>query len=289
MFDRDEIFFPDPPRRTKFSYTAALLPLLDLFILVLLGFFAGLLGGMMGIGGSVIMIPVLTLAMKKEYHLAQAAAMVVNVFVAAPAMLRHHRAGAVRWDLLKRMLPFALVAIIIGVILSNYLSDDWLKFGFGLFLIYVIIHNIQRLTTRRTEPVAGEERLGWGMAGSLGAVMGFVAGLLGIGGGGIAVPLLQRLGNFPLRQCIATSSGVMCITAVVGSLVKNLTLTGHLDLHNAPLRIEDSLLLAVCLAPTAIIGGHLGAGLTHSVPLGFVRIVFILLLGITAVKLLGIV
>ena len=87
----------------------------ELLILVVLGLAAGALGGMLGVGGSIVMIPVLTLVMGRNQHLSQATAMIVNVFVAAPALFRHHRANAVRWDVMVRMLPFGFVFIIVGV------------------------------------------------------------------------------------------------------------------------------------------------------------------------------
>ena len=57
------------------------------------GLIAGVLGGMLGVGGSVIMIPGLTLVLGYDQHLYQASAMVANVAGAVPAALRHHRAG----------------------------------------------------------------------------------------------------------------------------------------------------------------------------------------------------
>ena len=74
-----------------------------------------MIGGLVGVGGSIVIIPVLTLLMHTNQHLSQAAAMIINVFVAAPALLAHIRAKAVRWDVVARMLPFGLVFILIGV------------------------------------------------------------------------------------------------------------------------------------------------------------------------------
>ena len=66
-----------------------------------IGLMAGTLGGLLGVGGSVIMIPALTAIFGPEQHLYQAAAMAVNVGVAVPAAWRHHGAGAARRDVLR--------------------------------------------------------------------------------------------------------------------------------------------------------------------------------------------
>lgn len=258
--------------------------------LLLIGLVAGALGGMLGIGGSIILIPALALVQGPNQHLYQAAAMIVNVFVALPAAFHHGRAGAIRWDIAIRMLPFALGCILIGVLLSDQLDARALQQVFGVFLIYVIGFNVVRLIRVRPEPQLHEQRTGWTASGSVGSIMGFLAGLLGIGGGGIAVPLLQRICNLPLRQCIATSSAVMCLTAIVGASLKNYTLSQHPDeqVSSAMLSVLDSLAIAAILIPTAIIGGSIGARLTHVLPLLWIRLAFTLLMSFACGRMLGV-
>ncbi len=268
--------------------------LLQIIFLCAIGLFAGAVGGMIGIGGSVVMIPAMSIILGPNQHLYQAAAMIVNVFVALPATLRHWRAGAVRWDVARRMLPIALVMILIGVGASNLLDGERLRQIFAVFLIYVIGFNIVRMMQKREEPAVGEQRAGWGPSAAVGSIMGFLAGLLGIGGGALAVPLLQRISNLPLRQCIATSSAVMCITAFLGAIARNATIHWHHDERSAAeatdmLAVGDSLLLAGIIIPTAFIGGMIGAGLTHRLPLNGVRLVFVLLMSWAALRMLGIV
>ena len=261
---------------------------LEIAELVLVGLVAGVLGGLLGIGGSIVMIPALGLILGLNQHLAQASAMIVNVFVAIPALLRHRRAGAVRWDVFWRMLPLALLFILIGVETSNQFDGRLLRRVFGVFLLYVIAVNIHRLISRAAEPPVHEQRPGWATSGPVGAIMGFAAGLLGIGGGGIAVPLLQRICNLPLRQCIATSTAVMCITAGIGAARKNLSL-GALTAADGTLlglSADQSLLIAACLAPTALVGGLFGAHLTHALPLKWIRLAFILLMAWASANML---
>jgi hypothetical protein len=92
----------------------------------LTGLAAGTLGGMLGVGGSVIMIPVLVILFGQgdrhagfNQHLYQAAAMIVNLAVLLPATRRHYQAGAIQPMALKRIIPFAAVFILVGVALSN--------------------------------------------------------------------------------------------------------------------------------------------------------------------------
>jgi uncharacterized protein len=263
-------------------YTARV-PLHEILILLALGLAAGALGGLLGIGGSIIMIPILTITLKRNVHLAQAAAMIINVFVSLPAMLQHHRAKAVRWDIFRRMLVPAIVFILIGVESGNAINAEHMKKVFGVFLVYVALENIWRMVHQHPEPEPEVQRDDWWRCGIVGAAMGFFAGLLGVGGGIVAVPLLQKLCRLPLRQCIATTAACMCVSATFGAIRKNLTLpTLGLD----PM---ESLQIAAFLAPTAIIGGLIGGRLLHALPLTAVRVAFILLLVWSSIELLGLV
>jgi len=262
----------------------------ELTRLLALGLFAGTIGGLVGLGGSIIIIPILTLFMHRDQHVSQAAAMLVNIFVALPAALRHHQAEAIRWDVALRMLPFGLVFILLGVELSNRVDGAVLQKIFGGFLLYVILFKLlKRYRNRhvRSEPHA---RVAWVPASAAGGLMGFFAGLLGIGGGPIAVPLLQRICALPLLEGIATSSAVISVTSVVGAARKNAALSHLTDAAGVPLGLHfsDSLWVAACLAPTATIGALFGAGLTHTLPVAWVRAVFLALLGWASLQMLGI-
>ncbi len=256
------------------------------------GLIAGVLGGMLGVGGSVIMIPAMVVLFGQgnrdagfNQHLYQAAAMIINVCVVAPAFLRHRKAGAVRIDAVRIMLPVALVFILLGVAASNLpvfrdgRGPVWLGRVLAVFLVYVIVLNVRRLIQGGREGEV-DPIITRGRAAPVGAIMGFVAGLMGIGGGAIAVPLQQMLLRLPLRQCIANSTAIIVCTAGVGALAKTLTLP-------AGSRATDALLLAGILAPTAIVGGYLGGSLTHKLPVRAVRVAFVLLMVAAAYKMAG--
>ena len=269
-----------------------------------LGLIAGTLGGLLGVGGSVVMIPGLVLLLGRAYgaeqHLYQAAAMVANVAVAVPAALRHRRAGAMMPGVVRWMLPAAVVCVVLGVWLSNLpvfagqRGGIWLGRVLAVFLIYVVVVNVLKLrqTPRDSRDPTGpdasnDEESDDGTVASparstiVGVILGTTAGLLGIGGGAVATPLQQTLMKLPLRRCIANSSAVIACSATLGAIYKNATLSQH-AVTGLPLDWRAGLTLGLLLAPTAWVGGRFGAGLTHRLPLRTVRIVFITLMIVAA-------
>lgn len=268
-----------------------------LAFIVLIGMLAGTLGGLLGVGGSVVMIPGLALLFGtgENQHLYQASAMAVNVAVAIPAARRHHQAGAVVPAVLRWMLPAALIAIVIGVWASNlpiFTGGDggrWLGRVLAMFLGYVIIVNLLKLRKPKAEHDAeslDHARITPPRCGFVGGVMGATAGLMGVGGGALAVPLQHSVAKLPLRNAIANSSLVMVFSAAIGATLKIATLGGHYDSDELSRPAwATALLLAAVLAPTAIIGARLGAKLTHSLPLVYVRVAFVGLMIAAAYKM----
>lgn len=268
-----------------------------LALIAVIGLVAGTLGGLLGVGGSVVMIPALAILFGtgKNQHLYQATAMTANLAVALPAAARHRRAGALTPPVLRWMLPAALLAIVGGVLLSNlpvFRNDTgglWLGRILALFLIYVIVVNVKKLLRTRAQKQADWERpktITPLRSSSVGLIMGTAAGLLGIGGGALAVPLQQTIIKLNLRNAIANSSFVMVFSAAIGAALKLATLNEHYPpVPGQWPAWQNALLLAGILAPTAILGAGLGARLTHTLPLRTVRIAFVLLLITAAYKM----
>ena len=91
---------------------------MDYLILSSLGLVMGFFGGLLGIGGSAIMIPALVLLYSgsENQHLFQASAMICNFFIAAPAVLSHYRAGAIQRPIVIRLIPAASAGMLAGVV-----------------------------------------------------------------------------------------------------------------------------------------------------------------------------
>lgn len=259
----------------------------EIVAIALIGMTAGTFGGLAGVGGSMVMIPGMALVLgypsgdaHVEQHLYMAAAMGVNVLLAVPAAAKHAKEGKLRWDLFRLLLPAMGVTIVLGVLASNLMAGDSLKTLLAAFIILYCGFNLLRVVAKETDFDRDQERATRGRVIFTGASAGLISGLLGLGGGVILVPMLQMLCRVRLRPSIATALAVMPLTAVVGAAFKISTLPSH------GLAISEAFTLILIIAPLAMLGSHLGAVLTHKLPLKVVRVVILFLMVAVALKLL---
>ena len=261
----------------------------------------GLLGGLLGIGGSVVMIPALVFAFGENQHLYQAAAMICNFFVALSSVFVHHKAQVMVPWVLKRLIPAAVIGIIAGVAWSNSAmfagSRSYLLARiFGAFLVYVAVYNSYRfyleLRHGHTEIPKHEAVPHRGLYSILiGATTGLAAGLMGIGAGTVAVPLQQVILKMPLRRAISNSAATIVSIAWIGAIYKNATLGRH-DIVFTALKSSSvyllSLRIAALVIPGAILGGFWGGHLMHKLPVHWVRAVFIVVVVVASIRLLSV-
>ena len=253
---------------------------MEYLYLVLIGLVAGVSSGLLGVGGSIVIIPCLAIMFPDQpYHQHAAAAMIVNSFASLLAAWRHYRAGYVQVPVIVRMLPAAVLGILFGVWLSNrdlFTSGrpEYLSRILAVFLIYVAAMNIRRLfrsfkPSDSSSPESLPGTSSW-LALLPGLMMGIPAGLLGVGGGFIAVPAQQLVLRTKLRNAIANSSTLIIFSAAVGAIYKNATLGSV-----SGASVSQSLWIAGLLIPGAIVGSYLGAILMHISPIRLIRAIFI--------------
>lgn len=259
--------------------------LTEIAICLVIGALAGVLGGLAGIGGSMIMLPALALFLvdpdpDSAHHMFMAAAMVVNVVVAFPAALRHRKAGAIHYRALRVILPSMAISIVVGVLVSNMIEGLTLRKILAGFIAAYALMTIYRFFKKSLEPEVDDKGVHPVRLTIIGVATGMVAGLLGIGGGVLMVPMLQVFCKLPIKSAIGTSSAVMVLTAVVGASLKLGTLGPE---HGRS--VVDALIIAAALSPSAFIGARIGASLTHKLPLQAVRLVVSIALLIVAARM----
>jgi len=248
--------------------------------LVGIGLVAGSAGGLLGIGGSVILIPALAQVFPNvEYGLFAATALVCNVFVGAGGAVSHWRNRRVIPKVVWMIIPMGVAAAVTGVFAANALEQGYtnvLWLVFGLVVCYIVYNNLLRLF-RPAGPKAlttGDRldaaKVCLARASAVALPTGFLSGMLGIGGGVYSVPSQQIFLHMPQKNAIANSSATMIVFCAIAAVVKNVTVTLPPGFtHWDPLR------LAALIIPSAAFGAFLGGYLTHKLPDRLVRTIFI--------------
>mgnify|MGYP005847019981 CR=1 FL=1 len=268
------------------------MPPIDEFMLrALVGLVAGSVGGLAGLGGSIIMLPALAMfwgykdeELKNEHHVYMAAAMCVNVIVALSSSVLHAKKKAARKDLLMVLIPTMAIGMLIGVTLSSGSKGAWALYAFAGFIWLYCLYNI--VTTIRKQPDHPDENptpAGWKI-GIVGIVVGVISGYLGIGGGILLVPLLN-LTKLPLRHAIAGSAGAMWVASIIGATGKLALLPTIQLADGSHLRIMDAIGFAVPMGVGALVGAYLGAMLAHKLRLPYLKLVIALILAVASVKM----
>lgn len=260
--------------------------MLYLIAYLLLGSVAGFAAGLLGIGGGVIVVPVLVLLFGAQgfspdniTHLAVGTSLATIVAATLAATHAHHRRGAVRWDLLRSMLPMLLVGSAIGVLLAEILSSDALKRLFGGFEIFLAAQILLGLGHSASRQTPGTLTLR-----ASGGVIGSISSLLGIGGGTLTVPFLSWF-NVPLREAIATASACGLPAAAIGTamfIAIGLHNPGLPDLAAGYVHWPSFLGISIM----SLLFAPLGAHYAHRLPVAILRRALALLLAVIGTEML---
>jgi len=237
-----------------------------ILIFVALGCVIGFLAGLLGIGGTMIMVPFLTIIFTHEnfprehlVHLAVATAMATIVFTSISNMLAHHRRGAVLWRVVRRLVPGILLGSLIGPLIVSGMSSTLLA---SIFAVFAAVSAVQMLSDR--VPKASRELPGrLGMLGA-GTGIGILSGMVGAGGAFVTVPYLERC-NVKIHNAVATSAALglpIAISGTIGFVLSGLRQTG-LPAHTLGYVYLPAL---VCIATASMLFAPLGARMAHRWP-----------------------
>lgn len=245
---------------------------LEAVLYVFTGLLAGAVGGLLGVGGGIVLIPVLTLFFGHPIHLAIAVSLANSAAVAVSGSLRYYRQNLLQVWVIRYLIPTAVMGALIGSVVANRLPQRILMLIFSIYLFFVIIQ-----LTLNLHPTGDRTRPG-GLAVT-GALTGFTSALLGIGGGSIAVPF-QLLSGVSLKNAIANSLSTIMVSATAGAIAFFIIGGG------VTFDVPRALFVTALVLPAGIIGAQLGSILTGRLPVVWVRLMFIIFVAIGAISML---
>ena len=247
--------------------------------LLLLGACTGFLAGLLGIGGGMLMVPFLTVIFTNRgvdgalaVKMAIATSMATILFTSIASVRAHHRRGAVRWDLVTRLVPGILLGgLLAGAGLFAVLKGTALALGFAAFTGFSAT---QMLINRK--PKASRQMPGPLGATAAGGAIGLLSGLVGAGGAFVSVPFMTWC-NVAMTNAVATSAALgfpIALANTLGYVVAGRNLPPALPGSVGYLMLPA---LAV-IAAASVLMAPLGARVAHSIDLVKLKRVFAVLL-----------
>ena len=250
-----------------------------------LGLVVGFVAGLLGVGGGLIIVPVLIvllhangLAAGMEPQLALGTSLASILFTSLSSVRAHHRHGAVEWPLVRRIAPGILLGTLAGAVLAAQMSAWVLKVFFIAFLFYAAF---QMWLDFKPAPHRGlPGRTGTTLAGT---VIGGVSSWVGIGGGTLSVPFMLWH-NVPLHRAIATSAAIGFPIAIAGATGYVVGGWGASGLPGGSLGFVYLPALAGIVAGS-VLTAPLGARTAHRLPVRPLKRIFALLLLVLALRM----
>lgn len=255
-----------------------------------IGLIAGIVGGLAGIGGSIVMLPALAFFHgyrtpdDEEHQIYMAASMLVNIAVSLSSTLKHTQKGVSERGIVLWLGAAMSAGIVGGAIASTNVEGELAKLALAVFIWLYCLYTVFTLVRRLPDPPADRRPPRRRLLVGIGLGVGMLAGFLGVGGGILLVPLLQVVG-LPLRRAIVVSAGVMWISAAVGATTKLLAIHASEHLAGLGLTPRDAVAIAAPMGAGALAGGFIGAGLGHSLKTPALKIAIVVILSLAAARM----
>jgi uncharacterized membrane protein YfcA len=251
------------------------------------GLVSGLLAGLLGVGGGIVVVPVLfnafplfgldpSIQMKLSVGTSLATIIPTSIISAR----NHYAKGAMDMSLLRSLAPSIAFGVLLGVVLAVWLKGQTLSAVFGsVALAFALQMGLTRVDFRLRDGLPRGR-----IRDAIGLFIGAISAMMGIGGGTVGVPLLSMLGS-PIRAAVATSSAFGLIISIPAAL--GMIYGGWDNALLPPLSLGYVNLIGFALiVPSSILSAPWGVKLAHTIPPLLLKRAFALFLFVTSVRML---
>ena len=255
-----------------------------------IGAISGFLGGLLGIGGGVVIVPALiivfdltgVISSEQATVVAVATSLSCIVLTSLSAAVTQARAGMVDWEIVRRWVLFLVLGSFVAGSFADNLPSALFRTLIGTFLLFVAF-----VMLTSWKPSATRTRPGRGLSAMLGSAGGIVSGVAGIAGGNVIVPTLIYF-NTPVHQATATSSTLGVPIALAGAIGYVLAGWSAVTSENGTSWMLGYVYLPAfaAIVTTAVLAAPLGVKTAHKIEAARLRKVFGGLLIFVALRML---
>jgi uncharacterized membrane protein YfcA len=250
------------------------------------GLLAGFIAGLLGVGGGIIIVPVLDTVLAAlgvdpsvRMKVAVATSLTTIMFTSWASASSHRKHKAVDVPLLKSWGPAIFLGVIIGTIFAGLVDGRVLTVIFAVMALLVAANMLIRADNAKLRDDFPNAIVKSG----LGLLVGTFSALMGIGGGALSVPILTAFG-FDIRRAVGTASAIGFIIAIPGTIGYVIAGWGKAGLP--PLSIGYVNLIAlVLIIPLSMFAAPFGAKAAHTIPRQYLSYGFAVFLVATSIKM----
>lgn len=254
---------------------------------ILSAIFAGIMAGLLGVGGDIVLVPMLFWMLSLSdfpsgifMHMAVATSLSTIMFTSMSSAWAHNKRGAIDLKLLRLWAPAMMLGALSGGLVSRYIGADELKAIFGIIALLVAAN------MARPKPLVLSDDLPESRIAhiAISGVTGLFSSLMGIGGGTLSVPILSAF-SVEIRRAVGTASAfgvVIAVPAVIGFVLSGLGVEGRPPLSLGYVNIAAALVIL----PFTVGFAPVGARIAHSVDTKWIKRAFAFFLFITAIRML---
>lgn len=239
-----------------------------------MGSLAGVLAGLLGIGGGIIIVPVLALVFESQgvpadvlMHVAIGTSLATIVATSISSIRAHHKRAAIHLDVFRSIAPGIVVGGFLGAVLADMIHGEQLRLIFSIFMLLVAT---QMIIARMPDP---HRRLPGKTGLSIaGAIIGTISSLMGVGGGSMSVPYLTWC-NVQVRNAVATSAAIglpIAIAGTTGFIVSGWQVADRPDWSVGYVNLPA--FMGIVVASTLF--APVGASLAHRIPPKLLKRIF---------------
>ncbi|MEG3766450.1 sulfite exporter TauE/SafE family protein [Alteromonas sp. 14N.309.X.WAT.G.H12] len=251
------------------------------------GVFAGILAGLLGVGGGIVIVPILFflfqalgISANTAMVVATATSLATIVPTSVSSIMAHNKKGNVDFALLKFWAPFILLGVLLGSFLVTQVEGKWLTLLFG---IIATLSACNMLVSKK--PAIASTLPSKPGQGVMATCIGFFSSMVGIGGGTLTVPTLTFC-NYPAHRAVGTAAAVGLIISLPAALTMLILGQRPVDAPYATFGLVN-MLGFVCIVPLTVIFAPIGASIANRLNAAMLKKVFAVVLIITGLRMLA--
>ncbi|MGA1207179.1 MAG: sulfite exporter TauE/SafE family protein [Litorivicinaceae bacterium] len=263
--------------------------MMEFLIYLPLGVVSGVIAGLFGVGGGIVIVPVLLLtfdvlglSLDVASHVAVGTSLACVVMTALSSSYNHYKKGAMLWTWIRRLVPFLIMGGVIGGWTADQLHGETLTLMLGVFLMAMGLQLF--LTAKRVVAPGDEKRPHAAVIAVSGTAIGWLSAMMGIAGGAFLVPLMTSFGE-QVKRAVGTASLLGLPTATAGALT--FMVTGWDAADRLPWSAGYVYLPAFLgIVATSTLAARFGVRLAHSLDQVVLKRLFATFLWLVALRLL---